>query len=204
MHEFRRRRAAIPARRTIYFWELNTSNNGEAKGVFKSTALEDEAALKGLVEPYLKPLFGFSLSYAPYSREQAFQITVSSFARTLRESIASGRQGISPEALFRHALEECERTPPTGTPALTPFAASIPVARQASLKIVREALIRLPRQDKAVLLLRDQCHLPFDRIAAVLGIGASQAESACLAAREHLRASVKDVLEQALGDGHAV
>ena len=61
---------------------------------------------------------------------------------------------------------------------------------------MREALIRLTPRDKSALLLRDQGHLPFERIAFVLGLSARDARSACLTARERLRSSVKEVLEK--------
>ncbi len=146
----------------------------------------DAAAAKSLIERYLKLLFGFAASFAPFSREQAFNITVVSSARTLRRHPRVERDGEWMLALFREGLAECIRTAPAGNAA----------SPNEQLKIVREALIRLSAADKATLLLRDQCHFSFETAGAVLGMSAAESRSSCLAARERLRDAVKEVLEK--------
>lgn len=158
----------------------------------------DPGARKGLVERYQRSLFGFILSFASFSREQAFQIATSSFIQTLGEIRRIPRDGIFLEALFRRTLREFEGKIPAGSADLAAFG-DLPAHKKESLKVIREALIRLAPEDKAVLLFRDQCHFSFDRISGILGTQPKQARSACLAARERLRGAVQAVLEKKAG-----
>lgn len=162
----------------------------------------DESQLNPLISRHLRPLFGFVLSFSPYSREQAFRISVAAFSKTLSEpGLSSERQ--FEERLFRHVLSECDGTPATGAPGLSAFG-EMHAAQRQSLAMVREALVALPANDKALLLLRDQCHLPFEQIGAVLGMDARHARANCLAAREKLRAGVQQMLSKPTGSGHAM
>ena len=181
--------------------EKLTSSNDDKKQALSRAAIGNEDVLRPLIERSLRPLFGFSLCYAAYSREQAFRITVSSFVKALRSR--SGQDGTFVEALFREALAECGRTTPAGVSDLAPFG-DLPAPQQPSLKIVREALVQLAPHEKAVLLLRDQCHLPFERISAILGTGVREARLACLAARERLRTCVQGILEKPAGESRAM
>ena len=142
---------------------------------------------------YLKLVFGFSMSFAPFSREQAFTITVASFAKTLQKHPHIVQDGEWMPVLFRGTLAECMRLAPLGG---TDF-------RQGPLKTVQEALIRLSPGDKALLLFRDQCHFSFETIGSILGTGSQESRSACLAARERLRGALKEILAKPEA-GHGV
>ena len=139
-------------------------------------------------------MFGFLLSYAPLSREQAFQITADSFVKVFQEGPLDPHDGAFLESVFRHALKACEVHIPAGVPDRIPLD-DVPALNKGSLKIVRKAVLRLPPGDKAIILLRDQCHLPFEHIAAVIGMDARQVRSACLLSRERLREAMRDILE---------
>jgi hypothetical protein len=165
-------------------------SNGEKEPILRAT--EDEA-LKAVIDRFLRPVFGFVLSFGKYSREQAFRITALSFVKAMRSKGASPFDSAFIEPLFRQVLAECDSVQPAGIPGLDafgPLSGPLP-----SLKIVREALIQLSPSDKALLLLRDQCHLPFERISAITGSPVRDARSACLTARERLRARVTEVLQ---------
>ncbi len=166
-------------------------------------AVSDPSARKALVERYEKLLFGFILSFAPFNREQAFEITVASFTHALKQMPRVPRDGVFLEGLFRQALKEFEGIIPGGSADLSSLG-EVSLQKKESLKIVREALIRLSSEDKSVLLLRDQCHFSFDRIAGALGVQPRQAKSVCLIARERLREAVQSVLEQRSGSSDAV
>jgi DNA-directed RNA polymerase specialized sigma24 family protein len=139
------------------------------------------------------PVFGFALSFGAYSREQAYRVAVASLAHTLRLGVRSEERGFL-EALFRSALEELGKTPPAGITDLSAFGPLVS-AQPPSLAVARQALLQLSSDEKAVLLLRDQAHLSFDRIGLILGKGERETRSSCLAAREKLRARVKQVLD---------
>ena len=174
--------------------KINFIGGGERQ-ILERVAMGDPLEVKILIERYLKLLFGFSISFAPFSRDQAFQITVTSFAKTLQQyqKILKNEEWLV--GLFREGLAECMRTSPTG--------GGEPLQKEP-LKIIREALFRLSSHDKAILLLRDQCHFSFESIAEILGVDIHQSRSACLVAREHLRAAVKEILDKASGADHVV
>ena len=198
---------SIPTRRTIlseqdrvacsdkikYGGRINSISDGE-KQVLERAAAGDTSAAKTLIERYLKLLFGFSSSFAPFSRDQAFNVTVTAFARTLQRHPHIERDGEWMVALFREGLAECMRTAPAGSANL----------KNGQLQIIHEALIRLSPSDKAMLLLRDQCHFPFETIAAIFGTSASESRSACLVARERLRGALKDILNKTSEAGHGL
>ncbi len=152
---------------------------------------------KAFVERYEKIVFGFILSFASFSREQAFEVTVSSFTHTLRDASLAGDDMLI-EDLIRQVLRALEGVIPGGDAGLSAFG-DFPAHKKEHLKIVREGLIHLPKEDKTALLLRDQCHFSFERIAGILGTQPRQAKSACLAARERLRRAVQAVLVKKTG-----
>ena len=86
-----------------------------------------------------------------------------------------------------------------GSPDLSAFG-DLTSQNKESLKIVRQALVGLPAKDKCLLLLRDQCHFTFERIAGILGVASLQARSLCLESRERLRTTVRSVLEKRTGN----
>ena len=146
------------------------------------------------MERYQKLLFGFLLSYAPLSREQAFRITADSFIKSFQEDPPDPHDGYFLESVFRQAIKACEVHIPAGAPDVIPLE-NVPAPKEGSLKIVRKAVFHLSPGDKAIILLRDQCHLPFEHIAAVMGTDARQVRSACLASRERLREAMRHILE---------
>lgn len=134
------------------------------------------------------------ISFAPFSREQAFGMTVTSFVETLRRHPQILRDGEWVVALFRQGVAECMQTAPQGVGDF----------KKEPLKIIREAFFQLSPADKVVLLLRDQCHLPFESLAAILGMEIPESRSVCLAARERFRAIVKEILDKPPEDSHVV
>jgi DNA-directed RNA polymerase specialized sigma24 family protein len=173
-------------------------NDAETRKDDLERVINDHDVRRALVERYEKMIFGFILSFAPFSREQAFEIAVSSFTRTFRQMWRVPRDDVFLEGLFRRVLQEFENVIPGGDAGLSAFG-DFPPNKKGHLTIVREGLIHLSREDKAALLLRDQCHLSFERIAGILGTHPRQAKSACLAARERLRRAVQAVLEKKTG-----
>jgi DNA-directed RNA polymerase specialized sigma24 family protein len=153
---------------------------------------------KALIKQHEKLLFGFILSFAPFSREQAFQMAVSSFIEVFKEARLDPENGAFLEGLFRTALKKFEGVVPSGAAGFSAFGAPASSKKEA-LKIVREGLFHLTPEDKAVILLRDQCHFSFERIAAILKTRPQQARSSCLVARERLREVVKNLLEGRAG-----
>ncbi len=158
-------------------------------------AIGEPGARKLLIERYEKLLFGFILSFAAFSREQAFEIASNSFTAAFQQMQRIPRDGFFLEGLFRQALKEFEGMIPGGRGDLSTIG-DFPPPRKESLKIVREALIYLSPEDKAILLLRDQCHFSFERISGILGSQPRAIRSACLGARERLREAVQVVLEK--------
>ena len=179
--------------KTIRRRYINSISDGEKEILERATA-GDTPAVQTLIERYLKLLFGFSASFAPFSREQAFHITVASFARTLQRHPRVSRDGEWMLALFREGLAECIRTAPVGSADL----------KNEQLKIIHEALIRLSPSDKAILLFRDQCHFPFETIGAIFGTSGQESRSACLVSRERLRGAVQEILNKSSGVGHGL
>ena len=63
--------------------------------------------------------------------------------------------------------------------------------------MVRKALYSLPFDTKALLLLRDQLHLSYKGIAAVLHVPESKAKIRTTQARSELRQKIEEVLSRA-------
>ncbi len=165
-------------------------------------SVTEEAALKTLIARYVKLLFPLCLSWGSFSREQAFDITLTTFIQTIRDPQAKRDSPEFVETLFRCLFAECAKVQATGPRDLTAFG-KLPSLQQPSLLIVREALMSVSVEDRELLLLRDQCHLPFARIGAILRVGERQVRSNCLAARERFRLQVEKLLRDS-GETHAV
>ena len=168
-------------------WEkpINSIIDGEKQLLDRASA-GDAAAAKSLIERYLKLLFSFVISFAPFGREQAFHVTVASFVRAFQKYPRVAADGEWLQALFRETLGECARVVPSGGMDL----------RKEPLRTVHQALLQLSLSDKTLLLLRDQCHFSFETIAAILGSTAQESRLTCLAARERLRATLGEILQK--------
>ena len=175
---------------------IHSITDGE-KGLLSRAAV-NPAELKILVERYQKLLFGFALSFASFSREQAFDISSASLVHALQLKRQVLRDGEFLEEIFRETIRKCLEEVPTGSPDLTAFG-DLSSHSKEFLKIVRQALVTLSAQDKCVLLLRDQCHFTFAGIAPILDMEISKARLFCLEARERLRTAVQNILERKTG-----
>ena len=156
-----------------------------------------------IVARYQRILFGFILSLASFTREQAFEIAISSWLHALKQKSRITADGEFLEELFREAIRQGLQKTPAGSPDLSAFG-DLTSQNKESLKIVRQALVGLPDKDKYLLLLRDQCHFTFERIAGILGVAPLQARSSCLESRERLRATVQSVLEKKTGHSNGM
>lgn len=152
----------------------------------------------GDVEMYGKRVFGFVLSFAAFTREQAFNITVAAFIQTLKERGSGAGEAAFLEELFRRVMQESESVPPSGDAGLSAFG-DLPSHNKGSLGIVREGFLQLSPENKKILLLRDQCHFSFETIGGILQLPPLRAKSSCLAARELFREAVQAVLKKKAG-----
>ena len=127
-------------------------------------------------------------------------MTTESFVRALGEN-PPPNESAAVESLFKALLAQCSSAAGLGPTGLEVF--GLEASKQpSSVGIARKALLKLSPKDRALLLLRDQCHLPFERIAGIIGSAVRETRSDCLAAREHLRTLVQALIEG--GGGHAV
>ena len=169
-------------------------------------------ALDRLVEQYRRPLFGFILNMTE-GREDAEEVFQETWYRTLRRlDDVDGRRLLS--WLFRVArnlivdrarakrpmesLNQTGREHRPGTPALEdrlPAAGLSPAGETAGRDLgrrLREAVARLPPEQKEVFLLRVEGDMPFREIAGIQKVSINTALARMQYALSKLRNDLKD------------
>jgi DNA-directed RNA polymerase specialized sigma24 family protein len=156
---------------------------------------QNKPFIKALISRHDKKIFALALYLSGGDKDKAYTIAVSAFAQTLR--------GISPlekdETIFNTLLKSVvDKTRETKTIVTQEAAgqdfATLPSFERESLRMMKLSLQKIPFEKRAILLLRDQLHLSYQRIAGILKISAPDAKVKTNDARIELRETMKELL----------
>ena len=156
---------------------------------------QSDESLRLSVERYQQRIFALALYLVGGNREKAYDVAASSLAEALRTASPFETEGI---VLVRSASGAIKKSRDINT---IPFSddsdfIDFPPEKRATLRMIRTALQALPLDARALLLLRDQLHLPYKDIAAVLGVSEQSARIQTTHARVQLRKEVEEVVSR--------
>lgn len=170
--------------------------NGEAVLLARWQSEDDPAALRSLLQRYLKSSYALILNLTGCDRNTAYEFTASILAKSI-ESLNS-----SSHAFFLPALQllvdECSRISPAAFFDSSQFL-SLPPEKRESAKVLKEALFALPYGSRTMILLRDQLNLSYKEISDVLAITEREARSTTFRIRGELRDKIEEALNRHRG-----
>jgi len=156
-------------------------------------ATYDTARCNNLVERYQQRIFALALYLLGGDRDKAYALAASGFAEALRPSSPLESKETFLARAAAAVVEKCRtiKTIPSSDDA---DLAELPPQKRAPLRLVRTALLALPFETRAPLLLRDQLHLSYKGIAAALALSEADARAAVPRSRGELRKKIEEVL----------
>ncbi|RKY36476.1 MAG: hypothetical protein DRP78_03490 [Candidatus Omnitrophota bacterium] len=157
------------------------------------STLDNEVVVKSLVEQYQQRIFALVLYLNGDNFDQAYDITVSSFVKAFSSGCFLKNKSFFLIRLIRAAIKRSRDA------KIIPFLddanfADLPPEKRNSLFMVKKALQTLTFKEKIFLLLRDQFHLCYKDISAILKMPESDVRVQTVCARIHLREKVEEVL----------
>ncbi|MFC1576920.1 RNA polymerase sigma factor [Candidatus Omnitrophota bacterium] len=153
----------------------------------------DEEAVKFLIEKYQKKIFALALLLGGNNREIAYDVATSGFVRAIRAGASRKMGGTFLARLINAVVEDIQDREIIATSGESGFdLEGIPPIRRESLRLVKEALQKLPLDVKVLLLLRDQLHLRHSAIAAVFKSTEASVKAQTIEARTLLRRKIKE------------
>ena len=155
---------------------------------------QDQDNLELLISRYQQRIFALVLNLIGGNRDKAYEVVASSFVEAIR-TIASPWEGnIFLSQLAGIAVHKSRDVKIIPTSEEAEFM-NFPPQERASLRIVKAALQKLPFDTKALLLLRDQLHLPYKDISSILRVSQRNARRYITQARIRLRENIEKILE---------
>ena len=156
---------------------------------------KNEETLKSLISRYQQKILAFALYLIGGDRDKAYEVAASSFAEAIRKGyslekgdvffirVISVVFGKSRDIKTMPNLDEIDSMDSSAE-------------EKRSLHIVQTALVKLSFETKALLLLRDQLHLPYKDISAIVGISENNARVQIEEARFSLRKEIEEILNR--------
>ncbi|MFH1867460.1 MAG: sigma factor-like helix-turn-helix DNA-binding protein [Candidatus Omnitrophota bacterium] len=157
-------------------------------------ALDDEGAVKLLIEQYQQRAFALVLYLIGDDRDKAYEITASSFVEAFRSASSFEDKSSFLIRLIRMAIEKSRNAEIIPFSDETDFEDFSP-ERRNSLLVVKKALGALTFNEKALLLLRDQLRLSYGEIGAIFRVPEGEARTQVVRARVQIRKKVEEVLK---------
>ncbi len=124
--------------------------------------------------------------------DEAYQFTVQSFVDAANRVLAEHDRSLLVETL-RNAYD-LGRNQTVPSFFDTSDVDQYPSPKKESLRMVKEAFFSVDYEARAALVLRDQCNLPYEEIASVLGQSLKEAKIRVTNARGVLRDKVAEIL----------
>jgi len=155
-----------------------------------------EEAARSLIDKYQQRIFALVLYLAGNDRDKAYEMAASSFAEAIcsRPFLEDKKSFLI--RLAGVAVEKSRNIKIIPTFDESDFA-GLPTEKRKSLQIIKTALQALSFNEKAILLLRDQLHLPYKDIAAILQICEGDARTLIIHGRVRLRKKIEEALHGA-------
>ena len=159
---------------------------------------QDEESLKLLIHRYEQKIYALVLYLIGGNRDKAYDIAAASFIEAIRSNpfVEKERDEIFLISLIGAAVQKSRDVkvmPSIDESDLM----DITSEERKSLRIVKIALQKLPFNTKALLLLRDQLHIPYRGIATILRITEKDARIQTTEARTQLRKNIEKELKDA-------
>jgi DNA-directed RNA polymerase specialized sigma24 family protein len=152
----------------------------------------DGVALQRLAGRYRKPVFGFVLSLLGCGRNDAREMTIGALSSAFQSLPGAPRGASVWRQVLPPLLSRCRSW--TGQPeAGLPEGLAAGPEQRALLHLIRQAVLSLPFDARAAVLLRDQLHIPYDDIGAVVRADAKQARADVTGARTRLREQLRTI-----------
>ena len=153
----------------------------------------DPAALQNLADQHASSFYGFLLHVFLGDADLARETLVRAWAETLKSFAPFEEKVPFPVALAFHALADIKE------PASKKSRPGFPgpeATREPRLRLIFEALPRLPLEKRILLLLRDQLDFSLEELSFVLSLSEDQLRHRLKEARLALRLEVEHLLPQ--------
>ena len=155
--------------------------------------MKDDKVMELLISEFKDKLFALVFFLIGDDRDKAYDITASSLVEAFRAARSPEDKASFLIRLISIAIEKSR------TAKIIPFSdeteyADFSTEKRKSLLMVKKALQELPFNEKALLLLPDQLHLPHGDISAIFRMSEGDIRSQTVRARIHIRKKVEEVL----------
>jgi len=156
-------------------------------------ALANESRIQYLISRFQKSIFALVLHLVGGDPNAAYDVTVSAFVKVLKAGPLFEDNAFFLK-LVGAAIEQSRGV------HLMPVADDIafgdfPAERRKLLQIMKTALLTLPFEAKVPLLLRDQMHLPYQAIGAVMKMSEKDARLKTNEARGQMRKKIEELMK---------
>jgi RNA polymerase sigma-70 factor (ECF subfamily) len=151
----------------------------------------DKSAFEPLVERYHRPLYRVAARLLG-DRDEARDVTQTAFLKAYQALATCDRQRRFFSWIYRIVINECLNTLRARRPTqglhdgMAAASEADPVAVGETRQRVRKALLRLPAEQRDVIVLRHFAELRYEQIAAALGIPEKTVKSRLFSARQRL------------------
>jgi len=153
-----------------------------------------EIAHEALIHRYGRNIYALVLNLIGGDRDKAFELA----AVSLSEAAGAGCSPADADAFVTAAAARAvvkgravQAVPVLDDPGLVTRSPE----DKAALRLIKQILFSLPFGTRALLLLRDQMHLPYKNIGTILGVTETDARMQTTQARAEFRKKMKELLE---------
>ena len=151
-------------------------------------------ALNKLIAQYQNRVFSFAIYLSGCDPNTAYEITADSFAEALAEFKPAAKGDLS-VSLFKRAIHKCRDA--KAVLFFDPMKyVNAQLPKMNILRAAHNALVSLPFDQKAVLLLRDQANLTYGEIAAILNISLQDVKVSTGTVKNLFREKIEEQLDQ--------
>lgn len=156
---------------------------------------QDEEILKALISRYQQKVFALVLYLIGGDRDKTYEVTSSSFAEAINTRSYLDREDTFLTSVANIAIKNSREI--KAMPSLNGIELMhLSDEEKKLLRIVQTALQTLSFEAKTLLLLRDQLHLPYKDISAMMGISENNARVQMEQTRSNLRKKIEEILNR--------
>ncbi|MFA5146746.1 MAG: sigma factor-like helix-turn-helix DNA-binding protein [Candidatus Omnitrophota bacterium] len=153
----------------------------------------DKNSMKLAIESCQQKIFALTLYLVGGDRNKAYDVAAAGFAEALQTASPLEDESTLMVRAVRSVIERSRDT------KAIPFFddadfADLPRPKREPLRLMKKALLGLDLDTKAPLLLRDQAHLSYKEISAILEVPEKEARIRTTQARVQLRNKLDEVL----------
>jgi len=154
---------------------------------------QNKEYLAELIRRYEQRIFALALYLTGGDRDKAYDVAAASFAEAISRCPLPRQETRFLTDLARAVVQKSRGLKLIPFPDEIDFI-NLSAEERGSLLMTKRAFQKLSFSEKALLLLRDQLHLPYKNIAAVLGISVRNIRGKTSQVRLKLRSKIEEVL----------